>query len=129
MNNLERVLKEEIQSEVAEVGKMQLGAEDHKVTANVISQLTDKVIEIEKIKLERDRVDVEAKKAENDAERIDFEKRDAKIKNGIAIGTAAASLVVTVGGVLMTFAFDMEHTSTSTLGKQLLNRLIPAKKQ
>ena len=128
MDKLERVLMEETQSEIAEISKMSAGNEEHKLTAGVIGQFTDKIIELEKVKLEKQRIEVEAKKAENDAERIKFEKKDSKIKNGITIGTAVASLVVTVGGVLMTFAFDMEHSSTSTLGKQLLNRLIPSKK-
>lgn len=128
MDKLERALMEEAQNEIAEVSKMDLGDEKHKITANVIGQFTDRIIELEKIKLEQQRIDAENKKADIDAERIIFDKKDSKVKNGIAIGTAAASLIVTVGGVLMTFAFDMEHTPTSTLGKQLLNRLIPTKK-
>lgn len=74
----------------------------------------------ELIKLDSVQMDAKYKKAEIEAEN----KRD-KIRNRITIGTFAVSTIISIWAVVKTFRFDQESTVTSTLGRSILNNILP----
>lgn len=74
----------------------------------------------ELIKFEQNRSDAEIKKAQIEAE----DKRE-KIRNNITIGTFTVSTGLSLYAIVRTFKFDQESTVTSTLGRNILNGVIP----
>lgn len=70
---------------------------------------------------ERDRLRNELLKLKQ----IESENEREKIRNGISIITFAVSTVVSVCAIRKTFKFDQVATVTSTLGRNILNGVVP----
>lgn len=74
----------------------------------------------ELIKLEQIEQDKNAKLSE-----IESENKREKIRNGITIGTFVVSTGVSIYAIAKTFKFDQVATVTSTLGRNILNGVVP----
>ena len=74
----------------------------------------------ELIKLDSIEIEAKNKKAE-----IEAENKREKIRNIITVGTFSITTFVSIWAVLKTFKFDQEGTVTSTLGRGILNNIIP----
>lgn len=74
----------------------------------------------ELIKLEQTSIESGLKTGQIEAE----DKRE-KIRNMITIGTFAVSTSISVFAIVKTFRFDQESTVTSTLGRNILNGVVP----
>lgn len=124
----EHLLKEEIVSEVEALGGLELGTEQYKTTVDGVTKLVDRALEIEKI-------DIEAEERERSREietnlkiqQMEDDKKDRKVKNGIAIGSTLLGVVVTVWGTLKTLKFEEEGTVTTLMGRGFINKLLPKK--
>ena len=124
----EHLLKEEIVSEVEALGNLELGTEQYKTTVDGVTKLVDRALEIEKI-------DIEAEERERSREietnlkiqQMEDDKKDRKVKNGIAIGSTLLGVVVTVWGTLKTLKFEEEGTVTTLMGRGFINKLLPKK--
>ena len=124
----EHLLKEEIVSEVESLGKLELGTEQYKTTVDGVTKLVDRALEIEKI-------DIEAEERERSREietnlkiqQMEDDKKDRKVKNGIAIGSTLLGVAVTVWGTLKTLKFEEEGTVTTLMGRGFINKLLPKK--
>lgn len=124
----EHLLKEEIVSEVESLGKLELGTEQYKTTVDGVTKLVDRALEIEKI-------DIEAEERERSREietnlkiqQIEDDRKDRKVKNGIAIGSTLLGVAVTVWGTLKTLKFEEEGTVTTLVGRGFINKLLPKK--
>ena len=87
---IENGLTEELNLELEGLRKMEIGGEEYKTTVDGITKVADRIIKINEQKFEqadKDR-DYELKK-----QQLEHDKRDHMIKNGIAIGTTAVSLL------------------------------------
>ena len=56
---------------------------------------------------------------------IEAENKREKIRNGISIGTFVISTGVSLYAITKTFKFDQVATVTSTLGRNILNGVVP----
>lgn len=56
---------------------------------------------------------------------IESESKREKIRNGITIGTFVVTTCVSVYTISKTFKFDQVATVTSTLGRNILNGVVP----
>lgn len=74
----------------------------------------------ELIKLDQTIMETEVKKSQMEAEN----KRE-KVRNQITIGTFVVSTGISVYAILKTFKFDQTGTVTSTLGRGILNGVLP----
>lgn len=74
----------------------------------------------ELIKLEQTEIETNLKKSQIEAE----DKRE-KVRNQITIGTFAVSTGISVFAIVKTFKFDEAGTVTSTLGRNILNGVVP----
>ena len=74
----------------------------------------------ELIKFEQTNMETNLKKSQIEAE----DKRE-KIRNQITIGTFAVSTGISVYAIAKTFKFDQVATVTSTLGRNILNGVVP----
>ena len=124
----EHLLKEEIVSEVEALGNLELGTEQYKTTVDGVTKLVDRALEIEKI-------DIESEERERSREietnlkiqQMEDDKKDRKVKNGIAIGSTLLGVAVTVWGTLKTLKFEEEGTVTTLMGRGFINKLLPKK--
>ena len=85
----------------------------------------------ELIKLEQSDIEAKSKRQQLEAEakikeaQITAENKRELIRNGITIATFIVTTMVSVAAIDKTFKFDEEGTFTSTLGKSILNGIIP----
>ena len=117
MTNIETLLHEEISSGFDALCKIERGTELHKTTVDEIAKLFDKAIEIEKIEVE----------AKERAKAREEDRKDRRVKNGIAIGGIVLPLVVTIWGTFKSFRFEETGTITTMMGRGFINKLIPKK--
>lgn len=128
MTNIETLLHEEIQEGFDALSTMERGTETHKTTVDEIAKLFDKAIEIEKIEIEA-KERAKAREIEESLKRAQMEedRKDRRVKNGIAIGGIVIPLAVTVWGTVKTLKFEEEGTVTTMMGRGFINKLIPKK--
>ena len=122
--SVKSLLTDEICSQVNEISKLEVGSEACKTAINGAGVLMDKLndvqrleIEQRKLDMEREKIDIELVKAEND-------RRDKKIKNGIAIGTAATGAMITVGMGLLAYVYEERGTISSKPGRSAIDRAL-----
>ena len=128
MTNIETLLHEEIQDGFEALSKMERGTETHKTTVDELAKLFDKAIEIEKIEVEAKERD-KAREIEASLKRAQMEedRKDRRVKNGIAVGGIVLPLAVTIWGTFITLQFEESGTITTMMGRGFINKLIPKK--
>lgn len=124
----ENLLTEEIQAEIETLKGMELGSEPYKVAVDGITKLIDRSIDIEKYSDERkekaEEKELEAYWKERESAE---EKKDRRIKDGIAIAGIVLPIIVTIWGTKASFKFEEEGTITTIMGRGFINKLLPKK--
>ena len=124
----ENLLTEEIQAEIETLKGMELGSELYKVAVDGITKLIDRSIDIEKYSAERkekaEEKELEAYWKERESAE---EKKDRRIKDGIAIAGIVLPIIVTIWGTKASFKFEEEGTITTIMGRGFINKLLPKK--
>ena len=116
------LLETELQSKIEELGRTKVGTEEHEAVLDEIKTLTSSLKELKQVSIDAEdkRMNYELK-----SEQVSDEKKDRKIKNGIAIASLAVTTVTSLGLAYWTFRFDEKGSITSTLGRTILNKFIP----
>lgn len=128
MTNIETLLHEEIQDGFDALSKMERGTEIHKTTVDEVAKLFDKAIEIEKIEIEaKEKAKAREIEASLKQAQMEEDRKDRRLKNGIAIGGIVLPLAVTIWGTFKTLKFEEEGTVTTMMGRGFINKLIPKK--
>lgn len=125
---LETLLYEEVHSELEKLKDMKVGSEEYKSTVDGIAKLTDRAIEIEKIKIDKDEK-VYNREIENNfkLKSMEDDRKDRYVKNGIAVAGILIPTFVTIWGTLKSFEFEKEGTITTIMGRGFINKLLPKK--
>ena len=76
----------------------------------------------ELIKLEQSKNEIRVKREE-----IDAENKREQVRNRINMITFGVSTGLSLYAIIMTFYFDRDRTITSTLGRNILNSVLPLK--
>ena len=128
MTNIETLLHEEIQDGFDALSRMERGTEIHKTTVDEVAKLFDKAIEIEKIEIEaKEKAKAREIEASLKKAQMEEDRKDRRVKNGIAIGGIVLPLAVTIWGTFKTLKFEEEGTVTTIMGRGFINKLIPKK--
>ena len=128
MTNIETLLHEEIQDGFDALSRMERGTETHKTTVDEVAKLFDKAIEIEKLEMEaKEREKAREIEASLKRAQMEEDRKDRRVKNGIAIGGIVLPLAVTIWGTCKTFRFEETGTVTTMMGRGFINKLIPKK--
>lgn len=127
--SIQRLLREEIESEFKELSKITPGGEDYKVAVDGITKLMDRAIELEKNEIDRqDRIDARDSENEFKTKQMEDEKKDRFVKNLLTgIGTIGG-LVVTIWGAKKAWKFEETGTVASPVGRSFINKLISFRK-
>ena len=94
---------------------------DYKAISDLIKSLDEKSERYAAALDERDKLRNELIKVEQ----IESENNREKIRNGITIGTFVVTTGVSIYAIAKTFKFDQVATVTSTLGRNILNGVVP----
>ena len=127
--SIQRLLREEIESEFKELSKIAPGGEDYKVAVDGITKLMDRAIEIEKNEIDRqDRIDARDSENELKTKQMEDEKKDRFVKNLLAGVGTIGGLVVTIWGAKKAWKFEETGTVASPVGRSFINKLISFRK-
>ena len=125
---IETSLHEEILNGFEDLNRMERGTETHKTTVDELAKLLDRAIEIERIEVEaKDRDKAREIEASLKRAQMEEDRKDRRVKNGIAVGGIVLPLAVTIWGTFKTFRFEETGTVTTMMGRGFINKLIPKK--
>ena len=128
MENIEKILSEEVEDELNDLGGLKLGSEEYKTSVDGIVKLTDRLIELKKIGVEcKERV--ENMKNDRDSKELQLaeDRRDRLIKDCIAVAGIIIPTLVTIWGTNKSLKFEEEGTVTTIMGRGFINKLLPRK--
>lgn len=121
---IENLLREEIQSEIEELGRLELGSEQYNSTVDGVTKLIDRVVEMEKLDIEhQERIETRDEENRIKMEEIKVDKRDSIVRNIVSGVGIALPLIVTVWGTKYTTNFEKEDSVTTTAGRQFFGNL------
>ena len=122
------LLYEELEKELKELSRMQIGTEQYKVAVDGITKLTDRIIEIDKLDSEKNVKELEniarMEEQELKREQLKSEKRDRIVKNVITVGGAVLSVAVYALAFIASTNFEREGTFTTEGGKNSIRQLL-----
>lgn len=126
--SVKTLIVEEIQDEIKELNKMEVGSDTYKTTVDGVTKLADRFIEIEKLEIDREfkasnqSIDEGLKLAE-----MENEKKDRLIKNCLTGLSIITGVGLTVWGTVKSLKFEEEGTVTTIVGRGFINKLLPKK--
>lgn len=118
--SIKALLCEEIKEELEFLKAIGVGADTHKLATEDVAKLVDRVIDLEKLEIERDEIKLKAAQMEE-------EKKDRWIKNILTAAGIVIPVGVTIWGTLKSFKFEQEGTITTIMGRGFINKLLPKK--
>ena len=127
--SIQRLLREEIESEFKELSTITPGGENYKVAADGITKLMDRAIEMKKNEIDRqDRIDARDSENELKTKQMEDEKKDRFVKNLLTGVGTIGGLVVTIWGAKKAWKFEETGTVASPVGRSFINKLISFRK-
>ena len=121
-------LVEEFESELEELGKMEVGTEKYKTLVDGVTKLADRIIEIDKVENEHVvQIDTQEQEYAIKAQQLKDEKKDRFIKNCIAVGTFVGGVLVYSLAFIASMHFEREGTLTTEGGRSSLRQLLKLK--
>ena len=127
--SIQRLLREEIESEFKELSTITPGGEKYKVAVDGITKLMDRAIEMEKNEIDRqDRIDARDSENEFKTKQMEDEKKDRFVKNLLTGVGTIGGLVVTIWGAKKAWKFEETGTVASPVGRNFINKLISFRK-
>ena len=122
--SLKTQLHDEIQSELSDISKLEVGSDQHRTAVDSVTRLWDRMNESEKLEIEK------MERAENREIDLDLKLRQMEeerkkriIQNFIDVGSIVTTLGLTVWGTLKTLKFEETGTVTTTAGRNFINKL------
>ena len=127
--SIQRLLREEIESEFKELSTITPGGENYKDAVDGITKLMDRAIELEKNEIDRqDRIDARDSENELKTKQMEDEKKDRFVKNLLTGVGTIGGLVVTIWGAKKAWKFEETGTVASPVGRSFINKLISFRK-
>ena len=123
--SIQRLLREEIESEFKELSKITPGGDEYRVAVDGITKLMDRAIELEKNEIDRqDRIDARDSENEFKTKQMEDEKKDRFVKNLLTGVGTIGGLVVTIWGDKKALKFEETGTVASPVGGAFINKLL-----
>ena len=125
---LDRMLCEEVQSELTALKDMEMGTEEHKIAVDCITKLADRAIELEKIDIEH-QDKIESQDFENGLKlkQMEAERKNRLIQNILTAAGIVLPVGLTVWGTFKSFEFEKEGTITTIFGRGFMNKFFTKK--
>jgi hypothetical protein len=115
---------DEVIDEFVEIGKMELGTEQHLKAIQAANSVVDRLNKAEEIKVEREKLEIEKAKLEVEEQKLDHDKRNSLIRNILTGGTFIIATGVTIWANYDSKKFEGAFTHTTEAGKGSERRLL-----
>lgn len=122
--NIDEKLRAEIAGDLELMEDMNIGSDEYKASAEIVSKLIDRAIELEKLDIEREKmatsqiVEVNLKQQQMKEDRI--HRIVQNILTGVSVG---GGLLLTIWGTNKTLKFEETGTITTTAGRKFGSKL------
>lgn len=118
-------LVSEIEDELKELEKIQVGSEQHKNAVDSVTRLVDRVIEFDKQAYESETKDQVIKNDRNfKEEQLKIDKRDKIVKNLITIGGSVLTGAALVTATVFSIWFEKDYNWTNEGGRNAIRELL-----
>ena len=128
MKNIKTLLETEIQDEIGALRDMEAGTENYKSTVDGLTKLTDRLIEMEKVDIDREEK-AKSREIENELkfQEMENEQKDRLVKNCLTGASIVTGIGLTVWGTLKSLKFEETGTVTTIVGRGFINKLFSKK--
>lgn len=124
-------LEDEIRDEFEALRKIEVGSDTYRTTVEGLTKLVDRKIEMDKVEVDaRERVIKRNDDNEFKEMQLADDRKDRAIKNGLTLATLVITTGTTIWGILKSLKIEFKDNEmiTSTVGKELMKKVIPFKK-
>ena len=123
-----KLLEEEIQSEIEEISKMEVGSDKHKAATEALAKLMDKYNEMDKLELEyQDKYDNREEDRRLKEKQLQHDKKDALVKNVLTGVSVVGGFALTIWGTCKSIKFEETGSFTTIMGRGFIKKLLPKK--
>lgn len=124
-------LEDEIRDEFEALRKIEVGSDTYRATVEGLTKLVDRKIEMDKAEVDA-RERIIKRNDDNEFREMQFadDRKDRAIRNGLTAATLVVTTGTTIWGILKSLKIEFKDNEmvTSTVGKELMKRVIPFKK-
>lgn len=126
---IDTLLRDEIENEFSELGKMGVGTEQYRATVEGLTKLVDRAIELDKFEAElQEKVDSRMSDYELRLQAAKDDKINRIVSHGINVVGIVLPVLVTIWGTKASFEFEKEGTISTLMGRGFINKLLPKMK-
>lgn len=123
-----QLLEEEIQAEIEEISKLEVGSDQHKVASEALAKLLDKYNEMDKLELEyQDKYDTREENSRLKEKELEQTKKDNKVKNTLTGVSVGGGLLVTIWGICKSLKFEEKGVYSSLISRGMIQKILPKK--
>jgi hypothetical protein len=128
MDDVKKQLNGEFNARLEELGEKKLGTEDYKSAVDSMTKIADKIVEIEKLEMERDfrAQQAECERAHKE-QQIKESKKDRWTKTAVDVGKFGLGLGVTFLAFVASINYEEKGILTTQGGKTALKELLKFK--
>lgn len=123
--NMKTLLREEFESEMKDLSRLEVGSDQYKTAVDGITKLTDRLIELEKIDVENE---ARAEALEVDKElklkQMEDENKDRIVQNVIKVVLGVGGFGMAAWGTLVSMKFEKDDSFTTLAGRKWVDRAI-----
>jgi hypothetical protein len=105
-----------------ELDKMEVGSEKYVNTAKILNEMSDRIIAIDKQKVEEENQKLDEKLR---LKQMKHEQIDRYVKHGLTAVSIIGGMALTVWGALASWKYEETGTVTSLAGRKFVNNLLP----
>ena len=120
---IKNLFRDEIQNELGELSKMEVGSDKYKTAVDGVTKLADRMIELEKVEIDnQDKAENRSNDYELRMKQMEDDKKDRFIKNVLTGITFAGSVGLAIWGTVTSMKFEKEDSFTSLLGRRWVEK-------
>lgn len=122
--SLKTTLHDEIQSELEEISKLEVGSDQHRTAVDSVTRLWDRMNESEKLEIEKkERAENREIELDLKLQQMEEERKKRIIQNFIDVGGIVTTVGLTVWGTLKSLKFEETGTVTTMAGRNFISKL------
>lgn len=123
--SIKTTLTEEFNDQMKDLHKLEVGTEQYSTAVNGVTKLADKIIDLEKIEIEREeRIKDRDTEIELKSQQMEIDKRDKRNQNLVNVIKIAVPTVAGFAMGIISMKWEKLETITSTAGRQALKDII-----
>ena len=122
---IKALYRDEIQNELGELSRLEVGSDTYRTAVEGITKLTDKMNDIEKIEIDaQDKAENRFNDYQLRMKQMEDERKDRNVKNVLTVVSIGTGLGVAIWGTLVSMKFEKTDSFTSLLGRKWVDKTI-----